>query len=332
MRVVKSGSLFSIVAAMLLWSLAASAQQTPPSDNRMASGQSPDASALQAQATAQPATLAQGQVIAIWEDVAPGSQTGTQTEQTGRQSVIRNVDQYTLTAYLPEESKANGTAVIVCPGGAFRALSWMDEGVRVAQWLNQQGIAAFVLRYHLLGASSGRPSFPMAQIPRNLEIKNANANPEPGNKELAQVVSLATEDGRQAIRIVRQNAKQWNVNPRRIGIMGFSAGGGVAVGSVLDSEPEERPDFVATLYGPALVDVHVPADAPPLFIAVAADHLPVSTGCVALYTVWKAAGKSAELHVYSHGRAGFGMRQQGLPSDTWTERFHDWLKVQGFCD
>ena len=97
----------------------------------------------------------------------------------------------------------------------------------------------------------------MAQIPRNLEIKNANANPEPGNKELANVVSLATADGRQAIKLVRQNAGLWGINPRRIGIMGFSAGGGVAVGSVLGSEPENRPDFVATLYGPALVDVIV---------------------------------------------------------------------------
>jgi acetyl esterase/lipase len=156
--------------------------------------------------------------------------------------------------------------------------------------------------------------------------------PSRTTKELANVIKLATSDGRQAIKVVRQNADKWNINPRRIGIMGFSAGGGVAVGSALGGDPDGRPDFVATLYGPALVDVNVPADAPPLFIAVAADHMPVSAGCVALYSVWKAAGKSAELHVYANGRAGFGMRKQGLPSDTWIDRYYDWLKVQGFCE
>ncbi|MBN1972939.1 MAG: alpha/beta hydrolase fold domain-containing protein [Sedimentisphaerales bacterium] len=258
--------------------------------------------------------------ISIWSDIAPGSGGRPQDDDASVQP--------TMTAYLPDESKSNGTAVIVCPGGAFRALSNEES---VALWLNQQGIAAFVLRYHLLDPRSGGRGG-MGQIPRNLEIKNANANPEPNNKELAKVVRLATADGRQAINIVRQNAEKWKINPKRIGIIGFSAGGGVAVGSVLESRPENRPDFVATLYGPALVDVNVPADAPHLFIAVAADHMPVSAGCVALYNVWKAAGKSAELHVYSDGRAGFSMRKQGLTSDLWYEQLYSWMKVRGFCD
>jgi dienelactone hydrolase len=261
--------------------------------------------------------------IPIWAGIAPGSENRPQDDDPNAQP--------TITAYLPDESKSNGTALIVCPGGAFRALSNEES---FALWLNQQGIAAFVLKYHIMDSRSGRGGMMggMGQIPRNLEIKNANANPEPNNKELARIVRLATADGRQAIRIVRQNAEKWKIDPKRVGIAGFSAGGGVAVGSVLGSKPENRPDFVATLYGPALVDVNVPTDAPPLFIAVAADHMPVSAGCVALYDVWKAAGKSAELHIYSDGRAGFSMREQGLTSDSWNEQLYDWMKVKGFIN
>lgn len=261
-----------------------------------------------------------GHTIPIWSGIAPGSGDRPQDDDANAQPV--------MTAYLPDESKSIGTAVIVCPGGAFRALSNEEA---VARWLNQQGIAAFVLKYHLLDSKSGGRGG-MGMLPRNLEIKNANANPEPNNKELARVIRLATADGRQAIKIVRQNADKWKINPARIGIMGFSAGGGVAVGSVLGSQPENRPDFVATLYGPALVDVNVPSDAPPLFIAVSADHMPVSAGCVALYSVWKSAGKSAELHIYSDGRGGFSLRKQGLTSDAWIDQLYSWLKVRGFCD
>jgi len=272
-----------------------------------------------------PATLAAGQVFPIWAETDAGSKAPVKP---------------TLSVYLPDPAKSQGTAVIVCPGGAFRGLAFADEGVTVAKSLNERGITALVLRYHLLtdiaaaagpGGGRGRGGG-MGALPRNLEIKNANANPEPDNKELAEVVKLATLDGVQSIKLARQNAAKWNINPKKIGILGFSAGGGVAVGSLLVGDAEGKPDFIATCYGPALVDVDVPADAPPLFIAVAADHQPVANGLMALYTVWKTAGKSAEMHIYSNGRAGFGMRKQGLPSDTWIERYYDWMKVQRFIE
>ncbi|MBN2419379.1 MAG: alpha/beta hydrolase fold domain-containing protein, partial [Deltaproteobacteria bacterium] len=162
-----------------------------------------------------------------------------------------------------------------------------------------------------------------------LSLKYANANPAPDNHELNNVIRLATSDGQQAIRLVRRNAKKWNIDPAKIGIMGFSAGGGVGVGTALLNDPEGRPAFVATLYGPSMVDVHVPVDAPPLFIAVAANHRPVSQGCVALYNVWNEAGKSAELHVFSKGTGPFSIRKQGLPSDAWPELFMVWIKGEG---
>jgi dienelactone hydrolase len=273
--------------------------------------------------------------IRLWEGKAPGSEQWTHKEiSTSSASsivMIRDVVDPSMTAYLPDSSMSKGIAVVVCPGGAFRALSWESEGIAVAKWLNQHGIAAFVLKYRLLKTESqNRRPFSMPGAGTKLQIKNANANPDPNNEELNTVIKLATADGQQAIRLVRQHAKKWSINPSKIGIMGFSAGGGVVVGTALLNDPAAYPDFLVSLYGPSQVDVNVPANAPPLFIAVAANHKPVSMGCVALYTVWNEAGKPAELHVYSKGSGPFGMGGRGLPSDTWPDRFLEWLKAEGF--
>jgi acetyl esterase/lipase len=107
--------------------------------------------------------------------------------------------------------------------------------------------------------------------------------------------------------------------------MGFSAGGGVAVGTALAADGDAYPDFLVSLYGPSLQDVHVPDHAPPLFIAVGATHFNVTSGVIALFDVWRKAGKPAEMHIYDGVSAGFGMNPRGLPVDTWTDRFHDWL-------
>jgi acetyl esterase/lipase len=124
---------------------------------------------------------------------------------------------------------------------------------------------------------------------------------------------------------VRRNAHDWHVDPARVGIMGFSAGGGVAVGAALAPKSEASPDFLVSLYGPSLQDVHVPEHAPPLFVAVGSTHFNVTNGCLALFAAWKAAGKPAELHVYDGVSAGFGMSKRGRPVDDWTNRFYDWL-------
>lgn len=269
----------------------------------------------------------------LWEGKAPGSETWqheeiSTTSPNGR-TIVRNVVEPSLSVYLPEPSIANGIAVIVSPGGGFRILS-MNEGVDTAQWLAERGFTAFVLKYRLLKAD-GPPQMP-ALSDLKLEFKNANANPDPENAELNEVIRLATLDGQQAIRLVRENAEKWKVDPEKIGIMGFSAGGGVAVGSALLDDPTAYPSFVVSLYGPSMVDVVVPDNAAPLFIAVAANHKPVSDGCIALYSVWNAAGKSAELHIYSQGGRPFGIAPRGLPSDTWAERFVEWVKGEEILD
>jgi acetyl esterase/lipase len=160
---------------------------------------------------------------------------------------------------------------------------------------------------------------------KELEIRNANANPEPDDPALREVLAMAIADAQQALRLARRNAVAWRIDPARVGIMGFSAGGGVAVGTALAERSDASPDFLVSLYGPSLRDVTVPAHAPPLFVAVGSSHFNVTNGCLALFAAWKAAGTPAEIHVYDQVSAGFGMTKRGLPVDSWTDRLLEWL-------
>ena len=285
------------------------------------------------------AAVPQSQEIRLWPGKAPGSESWSVPESVttspagGR--TISNVSNPTLTVFLPDPALATGVAIVVAPGGALRVLGFDNEGVKVAEWLNSKGIAAFVLKYRTLQASPaagpGRggpaagPRGGTAGPRQELEIRKANANPEPDDPALAEVVRMGVADAQQAIRLIRRNADAWRVEPTRVGIMGFSAGGGIAIGAALAERSEASPDFLISLYGPSLMDVTVPAQAPPLFIAVGATHFNVTNGCLALFAAWKAAGKPAEIHVYDQVSAGFGMSKRGLPVDSWTDRLHEWL-------
>ena len=136
---------------------------------------------------------------------------------------------------------------------------------------------------------------------------------------------MGIADAQQALRLTHQHAAAWHIDPSRIGIIGFSAGGGIAVGTALAERSDASPAFLVSVYGPALQDVDVPAHAPPLFIAVGSSHFNVTNGCLALFAAWKAAGKPAEIHVYDQVSAGFGMSTRGLPVDSWSDRLLDWL-------
>jgi len=254
------------------------------------------------------------------------------TSAQGGNRVVTNVSDPTLSVYLPDPEFATGTAVVIAPGGALRALAWDNEGVRVAEWLNSKGIAGFVLKYRTLQQD---PAVPRGPIPglrdvgdgpsEELVIRNANANPAPDNAALTEVLEMASADAAEALRLIRRNATDWRVDPSRVGIMGFSAGGGVAVRATLEEQSDAYPNFLISVYGPSLTDVQVPEHAPPLFIAVGSTHFNVTNGCLALFAVWKAAGKPAEIHVYDGVSAGFGMSQRGLPVDHWTDRLHEWM-------
>ncbi len=268
---------------------------------------------------------------------APGSEHWSIAESTTRSAsgdrVITNVRDPTLTVYLPDESVATGTAAVIAPGGALRVLGFDNEGVKLAEWLNERGIAAFVLKYRTLqqdpaatrGASPGMPG---AGTREEMIIVNANANPAPDDAALTEVLKLAVADAQAALALVRRRASEWHIDAGRVGIIGFSAGGGVAVGTALASQSDAPPDFLVSVYGPALQDVQVPAHAPPLFIAVGATHFNVTNGCLALFAAWKAAGKPAEIHVYDGISGGFGTTKRGHPVDGWTERLHEWLIAQ----
>jgi acetyl esterase/lipase len=285
--------------------------------------------------------VAQSQEIRLWSGKAPGSETWSVSESLTKSPsgdrTISNISDPTLTVFLPDAARATGAAIVIAPGGALRALGFDNEGVKAAEWLNSKGIAAFVLKYRTLQAgpagpagTRGRGAAPVAAAGtrQELQIRNANANPEPDDPALAEVLRMAIADAQQALKLVRRNAESWHVDSKRVGIMGFSAGGGVAVGTALAEPSDASPNFLISLYGPSLMDVNVPVHAPPLFIAVGSTHFNVTNGCLALFAAWKAAGKPAEIHVYDGVGAGFGMSKRGLPVDTWTDRLHDWLVAQ----
>jgi hypothetical protein len=174
------------------------------------------------------------QEIRLWPGKAPGTETWTvaetaTTSPTGDRT-IANVSDPSVTAFLPSPAVATGAAVVVAPGGALRALAWDSEGVKVAQWLNSKGIAALLLKYRTLqnsgGGVRGRGAPPQglgnpggARV--ELEIRYANANPEPGDAALAEVLRMGTLDAQQALRLARRNAAEWRIDPTRVGIMGF---------------------------------------------------------------------------------------------------------------
>jgi dienelactone hydrolase len=280
------------------------------------------------------------EVIKLFNGVPPGNGTTTVEEKVtkspdGTITGYSEVTVPTMTAYLPDPSKATGTAAIILPGGALQFLSWDMEGVKLAKWLNEKGIAAFVLKYRLR-TSDMRSEMSAAGAPLRVAIYEAdklvNANANPAKNDVStKVIAMGAEDVRQAFRIVRQRATAWKINPAKIGCIGFSAGGGVEISGAMNTNDETaKPNYIATLYGPALEDVVVPNPAPPLFVATCADHMNVAAGCLALFSTWKKAGGRAEIHIYGKGRGGFGMNKQNQPSDEWVDSFYTWLVSEGF--
>jgi len=269
------------------------------------------------------------EIIPLWPEGTSGSENWNQREQEQFTpppisfKTVRNVTQPTLTAFLPHPAVATGTAVIICPGGGFLSLAIEHEGMDVARWLSVRGVAAFVLKYRLLRTKVRDEDFQ-----RQAEAYFSDRSKM--REVTKQIGPLAIADGQQAMKVVRQRASEWGVAPDRIGMMGFSAGGRVTTGVALEHDAQSRPSFAAPIYGALWEDIVVPADAPPLFIALANDdELAVDPG-VALYSAWRAAGHPVELHIYAQGGHGFGMRKQGIPADHWIDRFGEWLQVQGF--
>jgi acetyl esterase/lipase len=237
--------------------------------------------------------------------------------------LARNIVQPTLTAYLPDPARATGTAVIVCPGGAFHFLAIEHEGTDVASWLCEHGIAAFVLKYRVLQTEVREEDLVRQLQEHFADVMYLASLVQP-------VTPLAIADARQAVRVVRQRAAEWGIVSERIGLLGFSSGGVVTIGAAMQYDAASRPNFAAPIYSAPLgIDIAVPADAPSLFLLVANDD-PIAGTTLSLSSAWREAGHPVELHLYAQGGHGFGMRKQGLPSDHWIERLSDWLRAQGF--
>jgi len=271
---------------------------------------------------------AQQKVIQLYNGLPHGSGGRTSAEQETIKNpmntkLVYNITQATLTAFIPDVSKSNGTAVIVCPGGAFQTLFIDWEGYDIARWLNEKGIAAFVLKYRTYHLVSDDPYTEMMD----------NINDSSFYKHVVPVWNMELNDAKIAVIYLRQHTKEYGINPSKIGIIGFSAGGSVSALLAYNYTTTTRPDFVASFYGfisDSIRKSGVQYDAPPLFIAAATDDelVPV-THSLLLYNDWVQSKHSAELHIFSKGGHGFALRKKNLPVNEWTNLFLNWMNVQG---
>ena len=242
-------------------------------------------------------------------------------------------DKPMIEVYLPKET--NGCAVVLCPGGAMRWLSWESDVVKMASFLNEHGIAAIGLRYHLNKEPmpQGMKMLPMVDVTHLEAFPKADANPM-HNASVDSIIQLAAQDAKAAIRMVREHADEWHISKDKIGFLGFSAGGGVAIAATMSADSVERPDFLCTNFGPSLMPVTVPQDAPPLLIMTRVDHPNVAAGLVALFMEWKKAGANAELHMYGDGKGPYELMPQTgeTTTETWGSQMIHWLKARGFIN
>ena len=270
-------------------------------------------------------TQAQQKVIQLYNGAAPGSENWDWKEKSsgGNGDIVYNVSHPTLTVFSANPSKANGTAIVICPGGGFHILAVSHEGTQVAQWLAEKGITAFVLRYRLAHVLSDDPVKEMTEKQKNGTF----------DRDVDADIPFSVADGREAIKYVRAHAAEYQIDKNKIGIIGFSAGGTVTASAAFNYNADNRPDFAAPIYPymPDSLQSKVAADAPPLFLTVATDdRLGFAQHAISLYNKWYAAKRPVEMHLYAKGGHGFGMHKQNIPTDTWIERFYEWLGVEGF--
>jgi len=264
-----------------------------------------------------------GDVLPLWPGGAPGSESMadrkevvTQPAKPGDSLKVSGIHQPSLLIYLPPKQKATGAAMIIAPGGGHRFLSIDTEGTNVAEWLNSIGVAAFVLKYRL--AREEGSAYKVAEHP--------------------------FADVQRAVRIVRSRSEEWNVNLAKVGVIGFSAGGEVAVmastrydmGQAGAADPIERqsskPDYQILIYpGIRVENLNVTKDTPATFMLCADNDRGPSLAIPNLYLALKKVGVPTELHIYNSGGHGFGYRPGAVPviRSTWVQRLQDWMSDVG---
>jgi acetyl esterase/lipase len=264
-------------------------------------------------------------MLDVWPADAPGEKGDigperTEPEREGQRKVVRltNVTRPTIAVYQPAEEKRQDAAVVICPGGVFRILAMDLEGTEVAEWLNSIGVTAIVLKYRVPARDPKSP----------------------------HLVPLA--DAQRALSLVRSKAEAWKIDPKKIGILGFSAGGNLAGAACImhakrhydpiDAVDEVscRPDFGVLVYPAYFIDdagelkpeYQPTKETPPLFLAHAADDHVKPENSIALFLGLKKAGVPGELHVYAGGGHGFGLRPSDFPCSSWPQRCESWLVQQ----
>ena len=261
--------------------------------------------------------------VPLWANGAPGSEgkTAKEVDEPPNQEhgylKVTSVHNPSLTVFLPPLETASGAAVVIAPGGGHQFLNFDQEGTYVAEYLNSIGVAGFVLKYRLAREAGS-----------------------------TYKVDDAVADAQRAIRLIRSRAEEWHVNPQRIGIMGFSAGGEVAAlaatrydaGKTDSADPIERqnsrPDFDALIYpGIRAENFTIPKDMPVTFMRCADNDRGPSNALAGLYPMLKAAGIQTEVHIYASGGHGFGInpntRNPSPVATTWQLRLGDWLQDIG---
>ena len=264
---------------------------------------------------------AQSGAIVLGTGTLPGA-TAPESWHSQYNSVFaRNVTLATLTPFLPDPANATGTAVIVAPGGGFRTLSMQNEGWDVARALATKGVAAFVLKYRL-----NQTPQDLATFARPAPMGAAPPRPDPG----AMMAGLAPQiaDARAAFAMVRKHAGEWHVDPARIGMVGFSAGAMLTIATTVAGQ-DAKPAFIGNIYGP-LAAMTVPADAPPMFVALAADDPFFGNGGYGLIDSWRAAKRPVEFHLFEQGGHGFGMYPKTTTSTGWFDEFTRWMAMHGW--
>lgn len=267
------------------------------------------------------------QTLEIWPMSPPGDDGSIGEEKAtklsdGRTTGLTNISKPTVTVYRPEASKNTGLGIVVCPGGGYNMLAWDHEGEQVAQWLNSAGVTAVLLKYRV----PRRPGTPKGEPPKQ-----------------------ALMDAQRALSLTRSHAGDWGIDPKRIGILGFSAGGHLSSWAATNSDKraydpvddvdksECRPDFAVIIYPGGVVkrgtsdlssEIRVAADTPPMFIAMSNDDPVGPENAVQLYLALKRAKVPAELHIYTSGGHGYGMRKSDNPCSTWPQRCEEWLRNQ----
>lgn len=251
--------------------------------------------------------------------------TRKQVEVTEQTKLITNVTKPTITIHRPAKEKDTGTAIVICPGGGYWDLFWELEGEEVASWLSSIGVTGIILKY---------------RVPRRPD----DVKGEPARRPL--------QDAQRAVSLIRSKAKEWDIDPKRIGMVGFSAGGHLAIATATSFEKRTydaideidqvscRPDFAILVYSGYLKakdkdelapGLRIPAGTPPVFLAHGgADIISDPAHSVVMYLALKRAGIPASLHIYAGAAHDFGVRPSDQPCSTWTRSCTDWLRHHGF--